>query len=48
MCALTASYVGLPNMVNAMIELLHAAGYRKRDDTEHGGGPFEVTYAQIF
>ena len=30
MRALAASYVGLPNMVNAMIELLHAAGYRKR------------------
>ena len=31
MRALAASYVGLPNMVNAMIELLHAAGYRKRE-----------------
>ena len=31
MKALAASYVGLPNMVNAMIELLHAAGYRKRE-----------------
>ena len=31
MRALADSYVGLPNMVNAMIELLHAAGYRKRE-----------------
>ena len=31
MRALAASYVGLPNMVNAMIELLHAASYRKRE-----------------
>lgn len=31
MRALAASYVGLPNMVNVMIELLHAAGYRKRE-----------------
>ena len=29
--ALAGSYVGLPNMVNVMIEWLHAAGYRKRD-----------------
>ena len=28
---LTGSYVGLPNMVNVMIEWLHAAGYRKRE-----------------
>ena len=29
--ALAESYVGLPNMVNVMIEWLHAAGYRKRE-----------------
>ena len=31
MAALAESYVGLPNMVNVMIEWLHAAGYRKRE-----------------
>ena len=29
--ALADSYAGLPNMVNVMIEWLHAAGYRKRE-----------------
>lgn len=29
--ALSQSYVGLPNMVNVMIEWLHAAGFRKRE-----------------
>ena len=29
--ALAESYVGLPNIVNVMIEWLHAAGYRKRE-----------------
>lgn len=29
--SLAGSYVGLPNMVNVMIEWLHAAGYRKRE-----------------
>ena len=29
--ALAASYVGLPNMVNVMIEWLHVAGFRKRE-----------------
>ncbi len=29
--ALAKSYVGFPNMVNVMIEWLHAAGYRKRE-----------------
>ena len=29
--ALAESYVGFPNMVNVMIEWLHAAGYRKRE-----------------
>ena len=29
--ALAASYVGLPNMVNVMIEWLHSAGFRKRE-----------------
>lgn len=29
--ALAESYVGLPNMVNVMIEWLHAAGFRKRE-----------------
>lgn len=28
---LAGSYVGLPNIVNVMIEWLHAAGYRKRE-----------------
>ena len=31
MNALAASYVGLPNMVNVMIEWLHVAGFRKRE-----------------
>lgn len=29
--ALACSYVGLPNMVNVMIEWLHVAGFRKRE-----------------
>lgn len=29
--SLADSYAGLPNMVNVMIEWLHAAGYRKRE-----------------
>ncbi len=31
MASLVGSYAGLPNMVNVMIEWLHAAGYRKRE-----------------
>lgn len=29
--ALAASYIGLPNVVNVMIEWLHSAGFRKRE-----------------
>ncbi len=29
--ALAGSYVGLPNVVNVMIEWMHSAGFRKRE-----------------